>query len=187
MIAGALATYPPSTYPKLDFSVRDCSVPSAMTHSTPFDVIFASWFLNYAGTEHELTNMFRVIEQNLSRSAGSRFVGITTNVHDALMQVPKLGFYGLDVLVLDAAYVAPDTGVEVGVRARVVVHAETEFSFDCFQFRRDVYERCAVRAGLRLEWKGLVLPDDERRGTGFWERFLERPTFGVVEAVRMDG
>jgi hypothetical protein len=183
MITGALTTYPSSTHPTLHFSVRDCSVPAAMAHDTPFDVIFAGWFLNYAGTESELTNMFRVIEQNLA--PGGRFIGITTNVHDELMHVPKLGFYGLDVLVLDGNYVAPDTGAEVGIKARVVVHSEMPFQFDCFQFRREVYERCAERVGLRLCWRGLVLPDDERRGSGFWEKFLERPTFVIVEAVRV--
>lgn len=183
MIAGARATYPPASHPTLTFAVKDCSVPDAMQHADPFDVVFAGWFLNYAGTEKELSSMFRVVEQNLA--PGGRFVGITTNVHDELMHLPKMDFYGLDILVLDGRYVAPDTGEEVGITARVVVNTETPFQFDVYQFRRHVYERCAERAGLRLLWRELVLPDDERKESRFWDRFLERPTFVIVEAVRL--
>jgi hypothetical protein len=181
MISAARAAHPD---PSITFSVRDCSVPSAMMHTTPFDVVFAGWFLNYAGTEGELTNMFRVIEQNLSRDGG-RFVGLTTNAHDPFLQEPKIDFYGLDILVLDQKYVAPDTGREVGIKARVVVKGDQAFSFDVFQFRAHVYESCAKAVGLKLRWCDLVLPDDERREQGYWKGFVERPTFDVLEAVRI--
>jgi hypothetical protein len=153
-----------------------------MKHNEPFDIVFAGWFLNYAGTEGELINMFRVIEQNLN--SGGRFVSVTTNVHDSRLKEPQMDFYGLDVLVLDSAYVAPDTGEEVGIKVRVVVKGDTPFNFDVFQFRKEVYERCAEKAGLKLRWCDLVLPDDERMKEGYWERYMERPTFTVVEAVR---
>ena len=158
-------------------------MPAQMQHDQPFDIVFAGWFLNYAGTEIELINMFRVIEQNLAPDG--RFVGVTTNVHDPKMTEPKMDFYGLDILVLDPAYVAPDTGVEVGIKAKVVVKGETPFSFDVFQFRKEVYERCAEKAGLKLRWCELVLPEDERIEQGYWERYVERPTFAVLEAVRI--
>lgn len=180
MIAGAQATY---TAPNLTFSVRDCSIPSAMQHPRPFDIVFAGWFLNYAGTETELTNMFRVIEQNLSPIG--KFVGVTTNAHDPKLEEPKIDFYGLDILVTDPAYVSPDTGVEVGIKAKVVVKGELPFSFEVFQFRAEVYERCAEKAGLKLRWCELVLPEDERAGGGYWREFVERPTFEVIEAVRI--
>ena len=191
MIEGAKATYPNSSHPKLHFSVADCSVPDALPQAEKFDIIFAGWFLNYAGTETELVNMFRVIETNLV--PGGRFVGITTNVNDPLMQLEKLDFYGLDVLVLDPAYVAPSSypssessaSEEVlGIKARVVVKGDTPFQFDVFQFKKDVYERCAEAAGLKLNWKEVVLPEDERKETGYWDKFVERPTFVIVEAVR---
>jgi hypothetical protein len=180
MIDSAKATYPD---PKLTFQVRDCSVPAQMEHSSPFDVVFAGWFLNYAGTEMELTNMFRVIEQNLK--ADGRFVGLTTNAHDPHLSQPKLDFYGLDILVLDPAYVAPDTGKEVGIKAKVVVKGETPFSFNVFQFRADVYERCAQKAGLKLSWCDLMLPDDGRAKEGYWKKYVDRPTFEVVAAVKI--
>lgn len=145
--------------------------------------MFAGWFLNYAGSERELVNMFRVVEMNLT--SGGRFVGVTTNAHDPQMSAPKLDFYGLDVHVLDQAYVAPDTGREVGIKARVALKGDMPFSFDVYQFRAEVYERCAREAGLKIRWCELVLPEDGRRGEGFWERYVERPTFDVLEAVRI--
>lgn len=94
-----------------------------------------------------------------------------------------MAFYGLDVLVLEERYVAPDTGREVGIRARVVAHTQPVVQFDVFQFRKEVYERCAAEAGLRLGWRDAVVPDERKEG-GYWERWLERPTFVIVEAIR---
>ncbi|KAF2678889.1 S-adenosyl-L-methionine-dependent methyltransferase [Lentithecium fluviatile CBS 122367] len=182
MVDGALAAYPPSTHPNLHFSIADCSKPENIPASDTFDVIFAGWFLNYAGTEGELVSMFSVIEKNLK--ASGRFVGITTNVLDTQMKEPKMDFYGLDVLVLEREYVAPDTGKEVGIKARVSAHTEPVVEFDVFQFRREVYERCAEHAGLKLRWREPVVPDDERKEGEYWKRWLERPTFVIVEATR---
>jgi hypothetical protein len=29
------------------------------------------------------------------------------------------------------------------------------------------------------------LPEDERKGEGYWGKYVERPTFDVLEAVRI--
>ncbi|PSN64999.1 S-adenosyl-L-methionine-dependent methyltransferase [Corynespora cassiicola Philippines] len=186
MIAGAQAAYPPSSHPTLHFSVADCSNVSNLPAPPPggFDAVFAGWFLNYAGSEHELTSMFRVVERNLAPSGG-RFVGITTNVHDDLMREPKDSFYGINVEVLDRGYRDPTSGEELGIKARVRAETEPPVQFDVFQFEKEVYERCAERAGLKVGWRGIVLPDDGRKETGYWERYLERPTFVVIEAERL--
>ncbi|KAF2996228.1 hypothetical protein E8E13_003023 [Curvularia kusanoi] len=187
MISSAKATYPPSSHPSLHFGVADCSVPSSLPAESTgsFDLVFSAWFLNYAGTERELTNMFRVVQEQMSSQRGSRFVGLTTDAHDPDVSIPKHGFYGLDVFVLDPAYVDPDTGVHLGTKARVRVGGEGGFEFDCFQFRANVYERCAGRAGLEVKWREVVVPDDERRGTGYWDEWLRRPTFSMMEARRV--
>lgn len=184
MISGALTTYPPSQHPTLHFGVADCSILDSLPTSDngTFDLVFSAWFLNYAGSERELTNMFRVIESQMS--PGGRFVGLTTDAHDPDMSVPKLDFYGLDVFVLDPAYVTPDTGEVVGIKAKVRV-GKGGFEFDCFQFRRVIYERCARAAGLELRWRKCVVPDDERKGSGYWKEWLARPTFAMLEATRI--
>ncbi|KAF3050620.1 hypothetical protein E8E11_010590 [Didymella keratinophila] len=140
MIAGALDAYPVKEHPLLFFDVADCSILSSLPPSNngTFDLVFSAWFLNYAGSERELTNMFRVIESQMAPCG--KFVGLTTDGHDPDMHIPKPDFYGLDILVLDPAYVAPDTGEIVGIKAKVRV-GKGGFEFDCFQFRAEVYER----------------------------------------------
>jgi hypothetical protein len=147
-----------------------------------FDLVFSAWLLNYAGSERELTNMFLVIEQQMA--PGGRFVGLTTDVHDVDMHIPKPDFYGLDIFVLEPAYIAPDTQQNVGIKARVQV-GKGDFEFDCFQFRADVYERCARTAGLEIRWREVDVPDDERRVSGYWDEWLRRPTFAMLEAKRL--
>ncbi|KAF1364268.1 hypothetical protein EJ07DRAFT_151562 [Lizonia empirigonia] len=97
-------------------------------------------------------------------------------------------YYGIDVVVLDPAYVAPGTDEMLGIKARVKVGGGAEkggLEFDVFQFRADVYERCAREAGLDISWKGVVVPDDERAKTGYWDGWLSRPTFAMLEAKRI--
>lgn len=181
MVEAARKSYPSASHPSLKFEVADCSAPENLPVEEPFDVVFAGWFLNYAGTERELTSMFRVIATNLAKNG--RFVGVTTNVTDPWVREDKKDFYGIDVDVLEKEYVAPDTGRQVGIKARVTVLSEPPFSFDVFQFRSEIYERCAEKAGLQISWKDHVLPDDERRRTGYWDAWVRRPTFSVIEAV----
>jgi hypothetical protein len=185
MIAGAVTAYPALQHPTLQFNVADCSIPGSLPASgdKTFALVFSAWFLNYAGSERELTNMFHVIESQMA--SGGRFVGLTTDAHDPKMHISKLDFYGLDILVLDPAYVAPDTGEVVGIKAKVKV-GKGGFEFDCFQFRADVYERCARAARLEIKWKECVVPDDERRSNRYWDDWLARPTFAMLEATRIE-
>ncbi|KAJ4351904.1 uncharacterized protein N0V89_007248 [Didymosphaeria variabile] len=181
MVEAARKAYPSSSLPNLHFEIADCSAPENLPEGKPFDVVFAGWFLNYAGTEKELTSMFRTIAQNLA--VGGKFVGVTTNVTDPWVKEDKKDFYGIEVEVLEKEYVAPDTGRQIGIKARVTVLSEPPFSFDVFQFRSEVYERCAQEAGLEIRWREHVLPDDERRESGYWDEWLRRPTFSVIEAI----
>ncbi|KAJ4991157.1 hypothetical protein SVAN01_03285 [Stagonosporopsis vannaccii] len=184
MISGALATYPPDQFPTLSFGIADCSIPNSIPASGDgaFDLVFSAWFLNYAGTESELKSMFRVIKSQMK--VDGRFVGLTTDAHDANMHIPKPNFYGLDVVVLDPEYKDPDSHQVLGIKAKVVVGGGQGFSFDVYQFRRDVYERCAREAGLEIEWKEVIVPNDERKESGFWDSYLQRPTFAMLEARR---
>ena len=179
MIEGAQSSYPTSAHPTLSFAVADCSK-SLPVQAKPYDIIFAGWFLNYASSASDLVSMFRVIADNLT--ANGRFVGITTNVLDPDMRAPKPNFYGLDIEVLDADYKDPETGERLGIKARVIAHTEYEIKFDVFQFTKEVYEQCAKGAGLVLKWREPVLPEGKWE-EGYWDKWVERATFVVVEAV----
>jgi hypothetical protein len=41
-------------------------------------------------------------------------------------------------------------------------------------------------AGLEIKWREYVVPDDERKQTGYWEDWLARPTFAMLEAIRAE-
>lgn len=185
MIEGAKAAYPPSDYPTMDFQVADCSKPLEPQAPYKADIIFAGWFLNYAGTEQELVNMFKVIEENLSTEGkGGRLVGITTNPSDPDMHLPKVDFYGLDVEVLDPNYKEPGGEEILGIKARVIVRG-AGVQFDVFEFKTHVYERCAEKAGLKVTFINAIVPDDERKKTDYWDRWLERPMHTIITAERL--
>ena len=173
-------------YPDLEFRVADCSAPFSPPLPQKFDIIFASWFFNYASSSQQLTNMFKVIEQNLAE--GGKFAGITSNGRDELMHVPIKDFYGMDTTTLDPAYKDPETGEVLGVKVRITAHTEPKVEFEVYQFRAEIYERCAKEAGLTIGWKDGVIPEDERRERekGFWESWVQRPTFVGVQAWRSE-
>jgi hypothetical protein len=185
MVDGAKAAYPPSEFPSLSFAVADCSKPLDPPPPFKADVIFAGWFLNYAGTEQELVNMFKVIEENLTTEGkGGRFVGITTNPSDPDMHLPKIDFYGLDIEVLDPEYKEPGGEEVLGIKARVVLRG-AGIQFDVYEFKTHVYERCAEKAGLKVEFTLPIVPDDERKETDYWNHYLERPTHFIITAERL--
>ncbi|KAF2195972.1 hypothetical protein GQ43DRAFT_289120 [Delitschia confertaspora ATCC 74209] len=197
MVDAARTAYPESTFPTLSFNISDCTKPlSPPPENAPFDLVFAGWFLNYAGTEEELIGMFKNIASNLNEKG--RFVGITTNALEPQMSTPKMDFYGLDILVLDPAYRDPSTSTStggnderdvLGIKARVRGHTKEKVEFDVFQFKSEVYERAARKVGLGLKWREWVLPekrdDGSEWGEGYWERWLDRPNFVVVEGWRL--
>jgi hypothetical protein len=39
---------------------------------------------------------------------------------------------------------------------------------------------------LKLIWGKCVVPDDERNQTDYWEEWLARPTFAMLEATRIE-
>ncbi|KAF2644516.1 S-adenosyl-L-methionine-dependent methyltransferase [Massarina eburnea CBS 473.64] len=183
MVEGAQKTFPSDLYPYLHFAVADCSKLELLpTPNEPFDLIFAGWFLNYAGTESDLTSMFRVIEAHMIERG--KFVGITTNVDDPCVTKDKKDFYGLDVEVRNKEYRDPETGIKLGIVARIRAHTDTPIEIDCFQFGKEVYERCADKAGLRLTWKEVLVPQDAKVNPKYWIRYLERPTISIIEAVK---
>lgn len=191
MIAAAKSTYPPTQYPTLSFDVADCSklLPLSATATGPYDIIFAGWFLNYAGSFRELVSMFKVIAGNLKEwgEGDRRFVGLTTNAHvrGKLATDSVSDFYGLDVEVLDKEYRDPDEPSKVlGVKTKVGMtdsDGKTLVAFECYQFTVEMYESAAKEAGLEIEWKDKVLPEGEWE-EGYWDRWLERPNFDVLVA-----
>ena len=159
---------------KISFSVGDCSKPVAVDGG-PFDLVFASWFLNYASDFETLMNMWRNIHLNLK--SGSRFVGITPNTHCPMFEE------------IDSSYhlsVVPLEKVGEGWKCRLTAHIEPEpVQFEMYHFMHDFYERAAAEAGMDgLKWHPAIPPDDERKDNGFWDIYFLRPHMNIVTAYR---
>lgn len=170
----ASATWPVERRDKAAFHVGDCSkvikVPGG-----PFDVVFAVWFLNYAADAEELTGMWRNIYANLK--PGGRFIGITTNVH-LPFETPVTDQYGIAVEPLEK--------VKDGWKCRLTAYTEPErVTFDIYHLSKEAYENGAEAAGMTdVEWRGHTLPEDDRKYSGYWDAYVERPQMEVVTAKR---
>lgn len=163
---------------KVAFHVGDCSKPSVIDGG-PFDVAIAGWFLNYAPDFDALTNMWRVIHDNLK--PGGRFIGTTVNTHCPMFE-PIDDAYGMEVWAVEEV----GEGWQRGWKCHIQANVEPEpFSFENYHFMHDFYERAAAEAGMiDLKWHPTVLPDDERKDNGFWDPYLLRPHMNVVTARR---
>lgn len=157
--------------PRLKYKVADCSKPLAWNQEMEgdFDLVFAAWFLNYASSRSSMLQMWQNIHDSLR--PGGRFVGIVPNVEMSMAE-PLLDHYGSDVV--------PVERVEEGWKCRLTAHTEPPVVFEIYHLDKKVYEGCAEKAGMRdMKWIRPVLPDDERRGTSYWDKFMERAPFLV--------
>ena len=170
----ASATWAASLRDRNHFITADCSQPTDIPGG-PFDLVFAGWFLNYAGSYEEQLGMWRNIYHNLK--PGGRFIGITVNVHQA-HDTPIDDRYGI--------LTEPIAKVRDGHKIRLTAYTHPErVVFENYHLSKEVHERGAATSGLvDLKWNGHVLPDDERRETGYWDVFEKRPMLEVVTACR---
>ncbi|KAL9110961.1 MAG: hypothetical protein Q9227_004576 [Pyrenula ochraceoflavens] len=161
--------------PRLHFFVSDCKEPISFT--SEFDMVTGAWLFPFAANEEELAQMWKNIAQALK--PGSRYVGITSNVrvdtHEDRLTNPK---YGSTTEVLEK--------VPGGVKVMATMHTNPPIKFVAYSLRPDVYEKCALAAGmedLRLEaptWETLPADLDH----SWWQEFLDKPNYVVVSAKR---
>ena len=99
------------------------------------------------------------------------------NVHKPYDE-PNDDRYGL---VVDPIAVVKD-----GWKCRLTAHTQPEnIVFDMYHLSKEVHEGGAKEAGLvGLKWNGYVLPDDERRKSGYWDVFEQRPLLEICTARR---
>lgn len=177
MIEGARqasTSWPASMHGKSHFVAADCSKPMDVAGG-PFDLVFAVWFLNYAGTYEEQLGMWRNMYQNLK--PGGRVIAMTVNVH-LPFDTPNDDRYGIRV--------EPIATVKDGWKCRLRAYTQPEnLVFDMYHLSKEVHEGGAAEAGfVDLKWNGQVLPDDERRDSGYWDKFMERPLMEICTARR---
>jgi len=165
----------PEQQTKVSFFVGDAGQPSAeWANEGPFDVVFAAWFLNYAGDEETQTGMWKTVAQNLK--PGGKFVAITPNVDDD-MSTPTEG-YGVKV--------EPVERVKNGWKCRLTADTRPEkVQFEMYHLERGVFERSAQAAGMKdLEWRRHVLPEDTKFPDGYWDEYEKRPHMYILVAEK---
>lgn len=169
---------------RASFEVADCAV-HVRYNGGPFDSVFASWLLNYASTEKEMTDMFRNIALNLKD--GGQFIGIVPyptdkpkeQVEKMMASMPKQ-YDGVTTKITRV--------VEGGVATRVAMDKPSgKIEFDTYYLSRTVYERSARIGGLNglLTWKPVFVPEEREdkpkdETDTAWNDYLALPHFTVL-------
>ena len=140
-----------------------------------FDLVVASYLLNYARTKEQLLDMCRTIALNLK--PGGRFVSINNNPDqppDSFGTCKKYGFIkSISEPLQDGAAITYE-----------FYKAGQKFRFDNYYLSRNIHTMAFRRAGLKdPRWiKIEVDPEGIRRfGQEFWQDFIIfEPIIGIV-------
>ncbi|KAA8643844.1 hypothetical protein EYZ11_005431 [Aspergillus tanneri] len=133
---------------RLKFRNIDCSKPFDMGQ---FDLVFASWFLNYAANEDEMVVMWKNIFNSLKPRR--KCIGITPNQDLLHCDFPNGPTFGQTL--------TPVEKVDGGVRNQIELHTSPPIIFRSYTLKREIYERSARKAGLcDLQWLPLPAIED---------------------------
>jgi 2-polyprenyl-3-methyl-5-hydroxy-6-metoxy-1,4-benzoquinol methylase len=134
-----------------------------------FDVVFASYLLNYAQTEQDLEEMARAISAHLV--AGGHFVTVNNNPAQALDSYGSTREYGF-VKQAGATPLRPGTPITY----TCFLDGGRSVQFDNYWLPVETHERALRTAGLgRIRWHAIdVSPEGERsRGRAYWQPLLD--------------
>jgi len=140
-----------------------------------FDVVTASYLLNYARTEIELREMVATIARHLK--PGGRFVGLNNNPSQphAAFAMPQYGF----------VKIGSDKPVEGSpVVFRIFLDGRV-LDIENYHLEPATHERAFADAGMTaLRWvRPEVSPKaDPKPETGFWNAFLDAPPVIFLES-----
>jgi SAM-dependent methyltransferase len=144
-----------------------------------FDLVTASYLLNYARTTEQLAEMCGVIAANLR--PGGRFVAINNNPEQPVATFDKLRKYGFTKS-------AATSSLREGSTITIIIQSEDrEIAFDNYYLSLECHERAFRAAGFRSSrWQPLaVSPEGIReKGEEYWTDFLECQPIIALEATR---
>ncbi len=139
-----------------------------------FDLVVASYLLNYAQTKEQLLKMFQTIAANLK--SGSRFVGINNNPDQPPESFPICEKYGFTKSISGPLKEGAAITYEF-------FRGGQKFSFDNFYLSRNAHEWAVKQAGLNpIQWHKIeVSPDGLKTfGQEFWQHFIDyEPIIGI--------
>jgi len=151
-----------------------------------FDVILASWLLNYAPDRETMDNMFRNIEAKLK--TGGEFVGLTTppqrgtkvDLEANLRNSIKYGCSGR---------ITKEMEIGFGVHNVLGMEGKPIAEMDDFYLRPDVYESAAARNSLHnCEWKRVFATKElkEKYGETFWDDCFQGSAFRCIRGFEVE-
>jgi SAM-dependent methyltransferase len=142
-----------------------------------FDLVVASYLLNYAQTKEQLLKMFQAIAANLK--SGNRFVGINNNPDQAPESFPICGKYGFTKSISGPLKEGAAITYEF-------FRGGQKFHFDNFYLSRSTHEWAAKQAGLNsIQWHKIEVSPDGLKifGREFWQDFIDYEPIVGIECI----
>jgi SAM-dependent methyltransferase len=160
----------------IEYVVEDVA---RLGHVGDFDLVIASFLLNYARTSQQLQEMCAVIAANLR--PGGRFVTLNNNSEQAIDTYEKLRKYGY-VKSVQTPSLSEGSPITITIRVE-----GREFSFDNYYLSLECHERALRSAGFQtVRWHALRLAPEgaQEYGEEFWGDLLDCKPIIVIEATR---
>ncbi|HWO26725.1 MAG TPA: class I SAM-dependent methyltransferase [Kofleriaceae bacterium] len=144
-----------------------------------FDLVVASYLLNYSRSSEELAEMCAAIAANLR--PGGRFITINNNAEQPVSTFEKISKYGFTKSVHTPAL---REGSEITIRIRI---EDREISFENYYLTNECCEQALRAVGFHsIRWQPFrVSPAGiQEKGEEFWRDFLDHRPILVLEATR---
>lgn len=139
-----------------------------------FDLVVASYLLNYAQTQEQLLKMCQTISANLK--PGGRFISINNNPNQPPESFPICEKYGFTKSIAGPLKEGDAITYEF-------FRSGQKFRFDNYYLSVQTHERVAKRAGLgQIRWRKMEVSPDGIRiyGQQFWQDFIDyAPIIGM--------
>ncbi|MDM8526791.1 class I SAM-dependent methyltransferase [Anaerolineales bacterium HSG24] len=148
----------------------------------PFDIVTASFLLNYAQSETDLIEMGQVVYDHLK--PGQRFItlnGYMMLSFDHYYQVEQYKKYGVYISL-------PSNTLEEGAIIRwTLLLGQHQIEFDTHYLAPQIYESALKAVGFKtVIWHPIILPTEVNRPEhqAYWQYLLEHPLHVVIECQK---
>lgn len=143
-----------------------------------FDLVLASYLLNYARTEEHLRQMCTVIAANLR--PGGRFIAMNNNPEQTAETFEQVRRYGFTKRVQQPS-------LQEGSPITIIIVVEgREIQFENYYLSFSAHERALRSVGFKeVRWQPLLLSPEgaKANGAAFWRDFLDCQPIIALEAT----
>lgn len=145
-----------------------------------FDLVVASYLLNFAQTQDQLLQICQSLATNLK--PGGRFVSINNN--------PEVSVYSYDLLEKYGVNASLNPPLEDGTSITLTLAipgGDDKISFNIYHFSKATYEWALRSVGFNeIRWhRPIVSPDGVQEfGLDFWQDYIDCPSIIGVECFK---